>query len=98
MAAGQNNDDAYMIANAAMARMEAHEELCLWRYQQIVANQNVATADRVKMHTENKESLALMGARIDRMYGRSWTITLTVMGLLGAGLLYFIKAYLEAHP
>lgn len=91
MANGQNNGDAYMVANAAMARLEAHEELCGWRYQQIVANQNLAAQDRVTMHTD-------LGSRIDRLYGRAWLVAIAIIGLLGGGLLYFVKAYLDRHP
>lgn len=98
MAAGPNNGDAYMIANAAMAQLESHEKVCEWRYQQIVMNQNLGAQDRVTMHAENKAALEKIGGRIDRMYSRAWVAMITIMGLLGGGLMYFIKSYLEAHP
>jgi hypothetical protein len=86
MAQGQNNGDAYMVANAAMAKMEAHERLCSERYKQIVANQNVSAQDREKMR-------ALISERFNSLYGFLWKITFSLVGLLVMmvlGLIVFI--------
>lgn len=89
---------AYGLAQSALDRIDRHERDCIERGKRIEKNQEDAKAERKDMHVENRESLAAMGARVDRMYGRAWGINIVIMTLLGSGLLYFVKAYLEAHP
>jgi hypothetical protein len=89
MATGRENGDAYMVANAAMMRLEQHEKTCGERYRQIVANQNISTQDREKL----REMISL---RFKDLYGFLWKITATiVLGLVGAivSLLIFIARH-----
>lgn len=75
MAQGQNNGDAYMVANAAMMRLEQHEKLCGERYKQIVANQNLSTQDREKLRD-------MISQRFKDLYGFLWKITLSIVATL----------------
>lgn len=72
---GRTNGDAYMVANAAMAKIESHEKLCGERYRQIVSNQNVSAQDREKLR-------AMISDRFHNLYGFLWKITFSVVGLL----------------
>lgn len=90
--------DAYALALDVMQRLDRHEETCGERYARIEENQREARTERREMHAENTKKLDTMSGRFDRLYGRAWAALIMLSGLLGGGLLYFIKAYLEAHP
>jgi hypothetical protein len=89
--------DAYSLAQSALDRIDRHEQDCVERGRRMERNQEDAKVERKEMHRENQASLAKINERVDRIYGRERSALIALAVLLGGGLLYFVKAYLESH-
>jgi hypothetical protein len=93
---GSNGDEGYMLANAAMMKLESHEKICGERYKQIVANQNLSVQDREKLRE-------LVLERFNHLNAFMWKIALSIVGFLVvtvAGLIVFIanNSFVFTHP
>lgn len=99
---GNDGEIALQVANAAMMKMESHEELCGERYGQIVKNQERSESDRREMRSAIETGQATLRAAIssghEKIYGLMWRMMfsmiatlVTVAGALGLILLSYIQ-------
>jgi hypothetical protein len=98
--------EAYMVADAAMKKIEEHAKDCKDFRRDLRDQQERSNRERLEMHVANQAALGSMkssiltevthvAGRVDRLYNRAWAVAFTIMGMEGAALIYFIKQFME---